>query len=90
MEKSIPIQNPDLHPDVWDILGDKVEINKEIKDQLIKISMDFFLSLDVNVMFETISLTGSMANFNYSEHSDFDVHILMDFSKINDDIELVK
>jgi DNA-binding Lrp family transcriptional regulator len=30
-----------------------------------------------------------MANFNYSEYSDFDVHILMDFSKINDDKELV-
>ena len=83
---SIPTQNPDLHKDVWDIVDDRVKLKKEIKDQLIKIAMDFFLTLDV----EDITLTGSMANFNYSEHSDFDVHILMDFSKINDDAELVK
>jgi len=90
MKDSIPVQNPDLHPDVWDIADEKVVINKEIKDQLIKIAMDFFLTLDVNEMFESITLTGSMANFNYSEYSDFDVHILMDFSKLNDDTDLVK
>jgi DNA-binding Lrp family transcriptional regulator len=87
---SIPAQNPDLHKEVWDIIEDDVKIKKEIKDQLIKIAMDFFLTLDINVIFEDITLTGSMANFNYSEHSDFDVHILVDFSKVNDDKELVK
>ena len=87
---SIPAQNLDLHKDVWDIIDDDVKIKKDIKDQLVKIGMDFFLSLDVNVIFESITLTGSMANFNYSEYSDFDVHILMDFSKINSDVELVK
>lgn len=87
---SIPTQNPDLHKDVWDIIDDKVKIKKEIKDQLIKIAMDFFLTLDVDDIFDTITLTGSMANFNYSEHSDFDVHVIMDLSKINDDKDLVK
>ena len=87
---SIPTQNLDLHKDVWDIIDSDVKIKKEIKDQLIKIAMDFFLTLDINVIFDDITLTGSMANFNYSEYSDFDVHILMDLSKINDDEELVK
>jgi len=87
---SIPTQNPDLHKDVWDIVDDRVKLKKEIKDQLIKIAMDFFLTLDVDDIFDTITLTGSMANFNYSEFSDFDVHVLMDLSKINDDKELVK
>jgi len=87
---SIPTQNPDLHKDVWDIIDDKVKLKKEIKDQLIKIAMDFFLTLDVDDIFDSITLTGSMANFNYSEYSDFDVHVLMDLSKINDDKDLVK
>jgi hypothetical protein len=90
MKNAIPVQNPDLHPDVWETLDDQVKINKEIKDQLVKIAMDFFLTLDVDEIFDTITLTGSMANFNYSEYSDFDVHILMDLSKVNDDKELVK
>lgn len=87
---SIPTQNIDLHKDVWDVVDDSVKIKKEIKDQLIKIAMDFFLTLDVDDIFDTITLTGSMANFNYSEYSDFDVHVLMDLSKINEDEELVK
>lgn len=90
MKSAIPVQNPDLHPDVWDIVEDKVVIKKEIKNQLIKIAMDFFLTLDIEEMFDTITLTGSMANFNYSKYSDFDVHILMDLSKVNKDKELVK
>jgi hypothetical protein len=90
MKNAIPVQNPDLHTEVWDIIEDEVVIKKDIKDQLIKIAMDFFLTLDVDNIFDTITLTGSMANFNYSEYSDFDVHILMDLSKINDDQELVK
>ena len=90
LSDSIPTQNPDLHKDVWDIVDDRVKLKKEIKDQLIKIAMDFFLTLDVDDIFDTITLTGSMANFNYSEYSDFDVHVLMDLSKINDDKELVK
>jgi hypothetical protein len=90
MKNAIPIQNPDLHPDVWDISEDQVKLKKEIKDKLVKIAMDFFLTLDIDEIFDTITLTGSMANFNYSEYSDFDVHILMDLSKINDDKELVK
>lgn len=90
ISSSIPGQNQNMHPDVWDNINDEIKIKNEIKDQLVKIAMDFFLILDVNVMFEDITLTGSMANFNYSAHSDFDVHVLMDFSKINDDEELVK
>jgi DNA-binding Lrp family transcriptional regulator len=90
MKNAIPVQNPDLHPDVWDISEDQVKLKKEIKDKLVKIAMDFFLTLDIDEIFDTITLTGSMANFNYSEYSDFDVHVLMDLSKINDDKELVK
>lgn len=37
-----------------------------------------------------IELVGSLANFNYNAESDIDVHIMIDFSDINDDIFLVK
>ncbi|MFN7093959.1 MAG: hypothetical protein ACK4M7_01210, partial [Burkholderiales bacterium] len=36
------------------------------------------------------TLTGSLANYNYSDESDLDVHILMDYSQIADDQELVR
>jgi predicted nucleotidyltransferase len=41
--------------------------------------------MDVDVSWEDVILVGSMANFNYSRFSDIDVHIIVDFEKINDD-----
>ena len=41
-------------------------------------------------MVEDVQLTGSLANYNYSEYSDLDVHILLDFADINKDEEIVK
>ena len=37
-----------------------------------------------------LQLTGSLANYNYSDHSDLDVHILLDFADINEDESIVK
>ena len=44
-----------MHKDVWDIIDSDVKIKKEIKDQLIKIAMDFFLTLDANIIFDDIN-----------------------------------
>ena len=33
---------------------------------------------------------GSLANYNWSKYSDIDLHILIDFKKINKDTDLVK
>lgn len=90
MKNAIPTQNTELHPDIWDVSEEIPKIKKEIKDQLIKVAIDFFLTLDINEVFETITLTGSMANFNYSEYSDFDVHILLNLKNVNEDKDLVK
>ena len=39
---------------------------------------------------EDIIITGSIASYNWHDKSDIDLHILYDFSKINEDVELVK
>ena len=44
----------------------------------------------MNVPIVDIQLTGSLANYNYTQYSDLDTHIIIDFKQINDDIELVK
>jgi hypothetical protein len=77
-----------------DNLNDKVwtdfEIDKDIREDLLKIAKDYIEYLDVDIEVEDIILTGSLANYNWSEYSDFDIHILFDFSKINEDEVLVK
>ena len=44
----------------------------------------------MSVPVEEIRFTGSLANYNWSKYSDIDLHIVVDFSKIDEDTELVK
>jgi hypothetical protein len=37
-----------------------------------------------------LRFTGSLANYNWSKYSDIDLHIVVDFSKVDENTELVK
>ena len=78
--------NKTLHPRFW--TGNK--FNQDIRKKLLKIVDDEFGEPENAAEIDDIQLTGSLANYNYTKHSDLDVHILLDFSKINDDVNLVK
>lgn len=70
---------------------DKNKIRSEIRQKLLKISDDFLSTIDFDIpKIEDIQLTGSLANYNYTKYSDLDLHILLDFSKIDGDVDLVK
>ena len=80
--------NDTLHPKFWDDFVFREDILKPI----LKI-VDNFVKNDQHIspeMVEDIQLTGSLANFNYNDHSDLDVHILLDFADINEDESIVK
>ena len=51
---------------------------------------DFVDSLPVDVKIKDITLTGSLANFNWSSYSDVDLHIIVDFLEVDENVELVK
>lgn len=85
--KNIDLQFHDtLNPKLWD--GDVLK--EKVKSSLVKIGNAFvkFLKIDVNV--EDMLFLGSNANYNYTEYSDIDLHIVIDFSKVNKDKKLVK
>ena len=84
---SFKIQNK-LNPKFWK----KNKLNSKIRLKLLDIADDFVDSLDVNwVKPEDIIMTGSLANYTWNnEHSDIDLHILMDFKKVDDKIEFVR
>jgi len=42
-----------------------------------------------NLKYNDIILTGSMANYNYNEESDLDIHITLDFNQISENKEFV-
>lgn len=75
-----------LNPIFWQ--DDK--FNPEIRTKLLQIANDFYSDLKVSAPIVDIQLTGSLANYNWTQYSDLDVHVIMDLSEINPDVELVK
>ena len=76
----------ELQADIWQ---DEL-LNPEVQARLVEIAEDFLEGLDIDVEMEDLRFTGSLANYNWSQYSDVDMHIIVDFSKINKDTALVK
>ena len=76
-------------------LNPKFYANKKmlpsIRKKLLDITKDFLNEVPVKLpKVDDIQLTGSLANYNYTPKSDLDVHVLLDFKKIDEDVDLVK
>jgi hypothetical protein len=83
------VQQPhsELHDKIW--LRDG-HLNEEVYDSLIEIANDFIDKHHIpDDSIEDITITGSMANYNWSKYSDVDLHILIDFTKIDEDSEIL-
>jgi hypothetical protein len=82
--KSFYLQD-ELNGKIWD--GEKIDDG--IRSDLLSIAEDYVDYLEVDVEIEDIILMGSLANYNWSSYSDFDVHIVFDFVEVNEDKEFV-
>jgi hypothetical protein len=71
-----------LSPELWE----NNQLKPEIGDALYKIAKEFFetLKIDPNIQLKDVTLTGSLATYNWSDLSDVDLHLLIDFSKLED------
>ena len=79
----------ELNKDFWNQEDDKLD--PEIRQKLIAIANDFWNSLEVgDAEYDDITFTGSLAAHNYSKFSDVDLHILVDFSDVDDKTDLVR
>ena len=61
-----------------------------VRDKLLKIAENFFDNLGLDTDIDDITITGSMANFNWTKYSDIDLHLIVDFSQIDENLELVR
>jgi len=74
-----------LNPDVWE----DFKLKDDIRERLIEICNEFINTLYGEFEVKDIFLTGSLASFNWSQYSDFDIHVQIDYGDINEDEELV-
>jgi predicted nucleotidyltransferase len=81
-----------LNPKIWENPEDpnKSTMVSEVRMALERIADEFIEYLGDNVFVDDVVLTGSLANFNWSEFSDFDLHIIIDLKQYEDDSELYK
>jgi hypothetical protein len=74
-----------FHPMFWE--GE--EFKKDIRQKLLEIANRFINDLGVEgITPDDVTLTGSLANYNWGDKSDIDLHIIIDFDKlkVNNDI----
>jgi len=81
-----------LNPKVWE---NPTEPNKavmipKVRKALMRIAEEFINYLGEDVFVDDIHLTGSLANFNWSEFSDFDLHVIVDFEQYEEQSDLYK
>jgi len=69
-----------LNPALWD--GDKLK--PKLRLQLLKIAKYFykFLVHGVHVKVKDVTLTGSNANYNWTDKSDIDLHIIINYKDV--------
>ena len=76
-----------LNPELWD----GMKLDPEVRRKLIEIAIHFAEYLDIpEESIKDVTFTGSMANFHYGPKSDIDLHIVLDYKDIDDNVDLVK
>jgi len=75
-----------LNPKFW--LNNHLKSN--IRKKLLALAKFYFNQLDLGVELKDVIFTGSLANYNYTNLSDIDLHLIIDYSKLTDDAEFAK
>ena len=77
-----------LNPKIWE----NDTLKPEIRKQILKIAIDFFkdLKLSPNIKLKDVLFVGSLANYNWSEFSDVDIHVVVDFAEFKEDEDFIK
>ena len=77
----------ELNPKIWD---ENKKLRPEVRKNILKIADDYFESLEIpGVDIEDVTMTGSLANYNWSKYSDVDLHIVINYKDVPVDEDLV-
>jgi hypothetical protein len=75
-----------LNPKLWD--GDRLQ--PKLRVGFMKIAKAFYDFLEVDTDILDVIIIGSSANYNWTEHSDIDLHVVINYSAINENMLLVQ
>jgi len=85
---SFYIQN-DLNEEIWEkTYNDSYAMRPPIRDILLEIANEFVDYLGYDIFVLDVVMTGSLANYNWSDFSDIDLHIMFDFKETGEQKDL--
>ena len=88
MEKLESIEiHDELNPKIW---NNEDELLPDVRDKIIQIVVEFENQSNIPLSIADIQIVGSNASFNYTEHSDLDVHVIVNFSILDISPELAQ
>lgn len=72
------------------IFNSKNSMHSNIREKLLEISDEYIGFIGIDFFIHDIVITGSFANYNWSNYSDIDVHIIVDFENQKHNIDIMK
>lgn len=78
-EVSYRIYNDTLCPKLWD---ENQHLDPEVRLNLLRMAYDFYKKTKFTAPIIDVWFMGSAANYNWTPESDADVHVIIDFSKL--------
>jgi len=75
-----------LNPKIWEKSEDFYTMNSKVREKLLEISDIFIEYLKIDIVISDIIMTGSLSNYNWSDFSDVDLHIIVDFNQFPKEI----
>lgn len=72
------------------IFEDESKMHSEIRKKLIDISNEYIDFIGIEFFIHDIVITGSLSNYNWSNYSDIDLHIIVDFEDQKYSVDIMK
>ena len=66
------------------------KLDEDVRDALLRIANEFYIFLAIDVPIDDVTFTGSLANYNWTDLSDIDLHLIVDYSLIDENTEFVR
>lgn len=87
--KSFKSKN-NLSENIFELVDGVYKMRGDVRKKLLEVSNDFIDTFGVEFFIHDVVLTGSLSNYNWSQFSDVDLHVLIDFEELNYPEELIK
>ena len=80
----------EIHQHLNPILWENNQLRPEVRSKILDIVNEFIACCDIPLHVVSVHIVGSQASFNYTEHSDLDVHLISNFELLDCDATVLQ